>query len=163
MAPNKVTIDDQDQIWTRLYGDGDTYLKRHRKVENGVKVLIIRVKSVFYKGYMPNWSREQFTVSSINLQVDKTVRNSRPVYTLKDDTGEELRGKWYPEEIQQISGNDYKIKRVLKQRTAADDTRKLFDKSKIILQNIIRGLESKTWARNDGYTRMCIFNWQHLC
>ena len=32
MAPNNVTSDDQNQIWTRLYGDGDTYLKRHRKV-----------------------------------------------------------------------------------------------------------------------------------
>ena len=56
MAPNKVTTDDHDQIWTRLYGDGDTYLKRHRKVENGAKVRISRVKGVLDKGYMPNWS-----------------------------------------------------------------------------------------------------------
>ena len=58
MAPNKVTIDDQDRIWTRLYGEGDTYLKRYRKVENGAKVRISRVKGVFDKGYMLNWSRE---------------------------------------------------------------------------------------------------------
>ena len=47
MAPNEVTTDDQDRIWTRLYGDGDTYLKRHRKVGNGAKVSISRVKGVF--------------------------------------------------------------------------------------------------------------------
>ena len=58
MAPNKVTIDYQDLIWTRLYKDGDTYFKRHRKVENGAKLRISRVKGVFDKGYMPNWSSE---------------------------------------------------------------------------------------------------------
>ena len=47
MAPNKVTTDDQNQIWTRLSVDGDTYLKRQRKVENGAKVRISRVKGVF--------------------------------------------------------------------------------------------------------------------
>ena len=70
MASNKVTDENEDQIWTRLYGDGDTYLKRLRKVEDGAKVRISRVKGVFDKGYMPNWSREQFTVSSMDLPAE---------------------------------------------------------------------------------------------
>ena len=94
MAPNQVIIDNLNTIWTRLYGDGDTYLKRFRKVENGAKVSISCVKGIFDKGYMPNWSRKQFTVSSMDLPTDNQVRNSRPVYTLKDDSGEKLRGKW---------------------------------------------------------------------
>ena len=61
-------------------------------------------------------------------QADKRGRNSRPVYTLKDNRGEELRGKWYPEEIQQIRDNDYEVERVLKRRTAANGTRELFVK-----------------------------------
>ena len=61
-------------------------------------------------------------------QADKRVRNSRPVYTLNDDGGEELRGKWYPEEIQQIRDNEYEVERVLKRRKAADGTRELFVK-----------------------------------
>ena len=77
---------------------------------------------------MINWSREQFTVSSLNLPADKNVRNSRPVFTLRDDSGEEIRGKWYPEKIQQIRDNDYEVERVLKRRTAADGTRELFVK-----------------------------------
>ena len=128
MAPNKVTNTDKDQIWARLYDNGDTYLKRHRKVEDGAKIRISRVKGVFDKGYMPNWSREKFTVSSMVPQADKRGRKSRPVSTLKDDSGEEFRGKWYPEEIQQIRDNDYEIERVLKRRTAADGTRELFVK-----------------------------------
>ena len=54
MTPNKVTIDDQDQRYTRLYVDGNTYLKRHRKVENGAKVHIRHFKGVFDKRDMPN-------------------------------------------------------------------------------------------------------------
>ena len=50
------------------------------------------------------------------------------MYTLKDDSGEEHRGKWYPEEIQQIRDNDYDVERVLKRRTAADGTLELFVK-----------------------------------
>ena len=127
MAPNKVTADDQDRIWTRLYGDGDTYLKR-KHIDDGATVRISRVKGVFDKGYMPNWSREQFTVSSTVPDGAKRGRNSRAVVTLKDEGGEELRGKWYPEEIQQIRDNDYEVERVLKRRTAADGSRELFVK-----------------------------------
>ena len=70
MAPNKVTNEDENQILTRLYGDDYTYLKRLRKVVDGAKVRISRVKGVFDKAYMPNWSCEQFTVSSLNLPAD---------------------------------------------------------------------------------------------
>ena len=62
MAPNNVTKDDEDRISVRLYGDGDTYLKRHRKINYGAKICISRIKGAFDKGYMPNLSSEQFTV-----------------------------------------------------------------------------------------------------
>ena len=62
MAPIDVTKEDEDRIWVRLYNDGDKYLKRHRQVDDGAKVRISRIKGAFDKGYMLNWSREQFTV-----------------------------------------------------------------------------------------------------
>ena len=77
---------------------------------------------------MPNWSREQFTVSSTVPNGAKRGRNSRAVVTLKDEGGEELRGRWYPEEIQQIRDNDYEVERVLKRLAAADGSRELFVK-----------------------------------
>ena len=97
-------------------------------MDNGVKVRTSRVKKVFDKGYLPNWSREQFTVSSLVPQADKKARNSRPVYTLKDDSKEELHRLWYPEEIQQIRDNDSEVERVLKRRTEADGTKELLFK-----------------------------------
>jgi hypothetical protein len=127
MAPNKVTAEDQDRIWTRLYGDGNTYLKR-KHIADGATVRISRVKGVFDKGYMPNWSREQFTVASTVPDGNKRGRNARSVVTLKDESGEVLRGKWYPEEIQRVHDNDFEVERVLKRRTAADGSRELFVK-----------------------------------
>ena len=61
-------------------------------------------------------------------QAEIKSRNSRPLYTLKDESGEELCGKWYPEEIQQIRDNDYEVERVLKRQTASVGTRELFVK-----------------------------------
>ena len=77
---------------------------------------------------MPNWSSEQLAVSSTVPEADKMSHNPRPVYKLKDKSGEELRAKWYPEEIQQIRDNDYEVERVLNRRTAADGTRELIVK-----------------------------------
>lgn len=54
MAPRDVTEADQDRIWARLYGDGNTETKRSRIAE-GNMVRINRVKGIFEKGYMPNW------------------------------------------------------------------------------------------------------------
>ena len=54
MAPKDVTAKDQDRVWARLYGDGDTETKRSRIVD-GSRVRINRVKGIFEKGYMPNW------------------------------------------------------------------------------------------------------------
>ena len=129
MAPVTVTKADEDRIWVRTYGDGDTELKRHR-IEDGAKVRISRIKGDFEKGYLPNWSGEQFVATSIRQPDGKRRRATRPVYSLKDEAGEALQGKWYPEELQHIVDNDYEIEKVLKKRRAADGTQELFVKWK---------------------------------
>ena len=67
------------------------------------------VKHTFKKGYLPNWTKELFTVV-------KCIETRPPVYLVKDDHGEILEGTFYAEEIQRvIKQNDvYKIQRVLR-------------------------------------------------
>ena len=67
---------------------------------------------------------EHFTVDS---GPDKR-HGRRPVYTLKDFDGEAVRGHWYPEELQPITHNEYKVERVLKRRTGEDGSRESFVK-----------------------------------
>ena len=74
MAPNNVTNEDDNQIWTRLYGDKDTYLKRLSNVEDGAKVRISRVKRCVRQGIHP-----QLVPQAIHRVIDGSAsRQKRP-------------------------------------------------------------------------------------
>ena len=93
MAPSKVTKEKVPEIWKRVY--------RHKKYkthkfENKDTVRISAAKTIFDKGYRPNWSEEVFKIS-----------NSKPtpkkVYKIEDLKGSEIKGTFYPEEIQPVT------------------------------------------------------------
>jgi hypothetical protein len=88
-------------------------------------VRISKNKGVFDKGYMPNWSKEHFVVDQVPEQKRGTKRR---VYKIKDYNNEAIKGTWYPEEVQQITANQYRIEKVLRHRTAPDGTKELFVK-----------------------------------
>jgi hypothetical protein len=66
---------------------------------------------VFQKGYLPNWTEEIFTIVVRHLPHPVT-------YGLADLTGEHIRGKFYKQEIQKVTGDDdvYDVEKVLKTR-----------------------------------------------
>ena len=79
----------------------------------GSRVRISRVKGNFEKGYLPNWSEEDFRIREIiNRPSD------RPVYKLEDRSGEPIEGIWYSEELQPITENRYLVERIIRKRTA---------------------------------------------
>ena len=57
------------------------------------RVRISKVKSLFEKGYMANWSEEIFTIQEVHP-------SDPPVYQLVDDIGEVLNGTFYEPELQ---------------------------------------------------------------
>ena len=78
----------------------------------GETVRISKVKSVFDKGYLPNWTEEIFTVASIN-------RKKKPfMYKLKDYSNEIVEGSFYRHEIQPITKTDdvYLVERVIRRK-----------------------------------------------
>ena len=123
MAPADVEKKDEDRLWVRMYGDGDTHLKP--PLPHGAMVRINKNKGVFDKGYMPNWSKEHFSIGEVP-QARKATK--RRVYKINDYNGEPVIGSWYPEELQKINDNQYRIEKVLRRRTAADGTQELFVK-----------------------------------
>ena len=59
-------------------------------------------KTIFNKGYMPNWNNEHFTVSQA---VPPRRGTNRRVYKFLDYNDEAVKGSWYPQELQKILDN----------------------------------------------------------
>ena len=81
-------------------------------IKVGEMVRISKVKSVFDKGYLPNWTEEIFTVESIN-------RKKKPfMYKLKDYNNEVIEGSFYRHEIQPILKTDdvYLVEKVIRRK-----------------------------------------------
>ena len=68
----------------------------------GAMVRTSKNKGVYDKGYMPNWSKEHFTV---NEALSPRRGNRRRVYKIADYNGEPVKNAWYLEELQQITDN----------------------------------------------------------
>ena len=88
MKPADVTTNNEKQVWHTLYDDHDEVKHVKYKFNIGDQVRISKIKRTFEKGYLPNFSKEIFTVS-------KQIRHDPPVYELKDYDSEELKGTFY--------------------------------------------------------------------
>ena len=69
-------------------------------------VLASSHKTIFDKGYMPNFTNKHFTVSQA---VPPRRGTKRRVYKLVDYDDDPVIGRWYPGELQEISDNQYRI------------------------------------------------------
>ena len=121
MALADVQKTDENRLWVHLFWDGDTHLKP--SIPQGAMVRASSHKTIFNKGYIPNWTKEHFTVSKA---VPPRRGTKCLVYKLMDYNDEAVKGSCYPEEIQEISDNQYRIEKVLRRRTIPDGTKELF-------------------------------------
>lgn len=111
-TPSSVNKSNADEVWKTLYEN--SALKRSPyKFKVGDQVRISKMKRMFEKGYLPNWSEEIFTIS-------KRIPRNPPVYKLKEFDGDELEGTFYEQELQKVQtkGDEevYKIEKILKTR-----------------------------------------------
>jgi len=81
------------------------------KFKIGDKVRISKYKSVFDKGYLPNWTTELFTVSRI-------VKTNPVTYKIEDYNKEEVSGSFYEQELVLFNKKDelYEVEKILKHR-----------------------------------------------
>ena len=102
----------------RFFGERDTYLKF--LIPQGFKGLASSHKTIFDNSYMPNWTNEHFTVSQA---VPPKRGTKRHVYKLVDYNDEAVKGSLYPEELQVILDNQYRIEKVLRRPTLPHNTK----------------------------------------
>ena len=110
MKPSQVTEANEAPVWDTLYGD-DIQKPVPYKFQVGDRVRISKVKRMFEKCYIPNFTEEIFTVY-------KRMARQVSVYKLKDDAGEILDGTFYEPELQKIIKNDdvYRVEKILRKR-----------------------------------------------
>ena len=80
------------------------------KFKVGDHVRISKYKSIFAKGYAPNWSEEIFVI--------KKIKNTVPwTYVIDDLNGEEITGTFYGKELQKIDQQEFRIEKVIKEKS----------------------------------------------
>src|SRR5579871_5581966 len=107
MAPSQVQKKYENKIWVKLYGHGVAIT--NSKFNQNDRVRVSKLKGTFEKGYTPNWSGEHF-------YIDGEVAHPKKVFKLRDYAGVEVKGTWYPEEIQKIGKTEHLIEKILGRR-----------------------------------------------
>ena len=79
------------------------------KFKVGDKVRISRIKGIFEKGFLPNWSEELFEVHKIKRSIPVT-------YILKDTNNEVISGSFYNEELQKSDQETFRIEKILRKK-----------------------------------------------
>lgn len=89
--PVDVSMANEDQIRQRLKGVQAGKTRYQYSVGDNVR--IAKEKTLFKKGYMPNFTEEIFVVDS------QIPRQPVPVYRIRDLKGQEIEGIFYPAEL----------------------------------------------------------------
>jgi hypothetical protein len=80
------------------------------KFNVGDYVRISKYKSVFHKGYTPNWSTELFTIKHVN-------RTQPVTYHIQDQRKNTILGTFYEEELQKTKyPNVYLVEKVIRKK-----------------------------------------------
>ncbi|RWS23610.1 hypothetical protein B4U80_09271 [Leptotrombidium deliense] len=107
MRPNEVREGDEKQIFQKLYGKS---IKPHESnLQIGDKVRVVYEKKPFDKSYYPNWTDHIYTVNKIS-------KKQKPLYTLEGYDGKNEVQRYYPEEVQKIGHETYRIEKIIKRR-----------------------------------------------
>ena len=92
-TPNSVNDSNSLKVFNALYAKSLLLKPRRPKLYDGDTVRIAMTKTIFDKGYAPNFSKELF-------RIVKVIRKKPfPVYRIESITGETIHGIFYEQEL----------------------------------------------------------------
>ena len=118
MGPLHMSATNQEEVRQRLYGHDGKGVPKFRVLN---RVRISKVKILFEKSYMANWSEDIFTIHVVHP-------SDQPVYRLIGDLGGVLDGTFYEPELQKVSvpaDKAYRVESVLQRRKVGRRTQAL--------------------------------------
>ncbi|XP_071578786.1 uncharacterized protein [Temnothorax nylanderi] len=108
MRPADVTPTVAEKLLRTVYSRAKIAAPARFRVDDPVRVS--KFKTIFEKGYTPNWTTEIFRVA-------KVQRTNPVTYLLKDVRGEAIAGGFYEHELLRVSNPDvYLVEKVLRKR-----------------------------------------------
>jgi len=116
MTPVMALKADKNKIFKNLYGFDSKRELLIKKSKNKTKLSekdLVRVpykKQAFDKGYYPNWTDETYKIKKVKQKLNK------PVFELTDKDNNELKQSFYPEQVQKIFDNEYRIEKIIKEK-----------------------------------------------
>lgn len=110
LKPIEVTRKNEKSILNTAYNRIKMVDLKSTKFHLGDYVRISKIRGIFDKKYMPNWSNEIFTIRKVQL--------TNPItYLLKDANNGNVLGCFYQEQLQKTKyPNDYLVEKVLKRK-----------------------------------------------
>ena len=109
MAPVDVTVEEEIPLWLRNESLEIKTVKS-KKIKVGDHVRVSKARRVFDKGYLPNWTEEVFTVTSVSSKEPIQIK-------IKDYDGNEIQGSYYKEEVQVVDKpTEYRIENIVQTR-----------------------------------------------
>ncbi|XP_028982073.1 uncharacterized protein LOC114841341 [Diachasma alloeum] len=110
MKPKDVTIKNEKSLLKHIYEKLPINRTKKIKFKVGDKVRISKYKTIFEKGYTPNWTTEVFTIQK--------VQKTNPVtYKLVDGKNEAIKGGFYQEELSGVKHPDvFLVEKVLRRK-----------------------------------------------
>jgi len=110
MTPVKASLKENEvEVLQNTLDKTRLNLKNKPKFKVGDKVRISRIKTIFEKGYLSNWSEELFIIDSVQKTIPVT-------YKLKDTLGELLEGSFYQQELQKSVQEIYRVEKVIRKK-----------------------------------------------
>ena len=83
--------------------------KEDRKFKVSDNVRISKYKNIFAKGYVLNWSEQDFAIKKNKNTVPRT-------YVIYDLNGEEMFGTFYEEELQKTNQKEFRVEKLIKRK-----------------------------------------------
>lgn len=118
IAPNRVTKENEKDVWNYQYSDYMNRLKHVRfKYDIGDVVRISKKSKSFSKGYLPNYNEEYFII-------DRRAATVPPTYTLKDLNEETIIGSFYEAELEKVvvAGKEHVVLKRRKRRRQEEES-----------------------------------------
>lgn len=116
--PADVTSKNAMIVWERLHGN-EQENRMNKLLQVGDRVRLSKVKTIFAKGYLPNWTEEEFFIDEVNTKYNPIT------YKVCDYHGQVVEGSFYREELQPVLRNQevYLIERIVRQQKRKDGKR----------------------------------------